>query len=145
MSSERDVSPVNARLIVLGAGSAVTTFLLAGAATIELLGAGEAPAIGIIGVFVGIVVGLLAGVIVSMSADRLSGTAASALVAYATFGVAFVAIAGMRYVNVPYADTVFTFPIHIGVSVVAAVVVALFAIRGRLGNRLTTSKPLSES
>lgn len=139
MVSERDISPVNARVIALGAGSAVTTFLLAGAATIELLGAGEAPATGIIGVFAGVVAGLLAGVIVSMSADRLSGTAASALVAYATFGVAFVTIAGMRYVNVPYADTVFMFPVHIGVSVVAAVVIALFAVRGGLGNRPATA------
>lgn len=113
-------------------GTAITTFLLAGAATIVLLGAGEAPAIGIIGVFVGVVVGLLAGGITSVYGDRLSGTAALALFAYATFGVAFVGIAGMSYVNMPYADEVFTFPVHIGVSVVAAVVVALLAIRGRL-------------
>lgn len=130
---------MNARTVALGAGTAVTTFLLAGAATVELLGAGEAPAIGIIGVFIGVVAGLLAGVIVSVYADRLSGIAASILVAYATFGVAFVAIAGMRYVNVPYADTVFTFPVHIGVSVMAAVVIALLAIRGRLGKQTITA------
>jgi hypothetical protein len=130
---------MNARIVALGAGTAVTTFLLAGAATVELLGAGEAPAIGIIGVFIGVVAGLLAGVIVSVYADRLSGIAALILVAYVTFGVAFVAIAGMRYVNVPYADTVFTFPVHIGVSVMAAVVIALLAIRGRLGKQTITA------
>lgn len=117
----------------------VTTFLLAGAATIELLGAGEAPAIGIIGVFVGIITGLQAGGIVSVYADRLSGIAASALVAYAMFGVAVVAIAGTRYVKVPYADDVFTFPVHIGVSVVVAVVVALLTTRGGLGERTATA------
>ncbi len=112
---------------------------MAGAATIELLGAGEAPAIGIIGVFVGIITGLQAGGIVSVYADRLSGIAASALVAYAMFGVAVVAIAGTRYVKVPYADDVFTFPVHIGVSVVVAVVVALLTTRGGLGERTATA------
>lgn len=122
---------MNARTLALGAGTAVTTFLLAGAVTIELLGAGEAPGIGIVGVFVGLVVGLLAGGIVGVYADRLSGIAASTLVAYATFGVAFVAIAGMSYVNVPGADDVFSFPVHVGVSLVAALVVALLTGRRR--------------
>lgn len=130
---------MKARTIALAAGSAVTTFLIAGAATIELLGAGEAPAIGIIGVLVGIITGVLAGGIVTVYADRLSGIATPALVAYATFGVAFVMIAGTRYVNVPYADDVFTFPVHIGVSVVIAVVVALLTIRGGLDNRAATA------
>lgn len=130
---------MNARTIALGAGTAVTTFLLAGAATIELLGAGEAPAIGIIGVFVGVVAGLLAGGIVSVRAGRLSEIATSALVAYATFGVTSVAIAGMSYVNVPYADDVFTLPVHIGVSIVVAVVVTLLAIRDGLGERTATA------
>lgn len=130
---KRDITPMNTRTIALGAGTAVTTFLLTGAATIELLGAGEAPATGIIGVFVGLVIGLLVGGIVSVYADRLSGIAASALVAYATFGVAFVAIAGMSYVNVPGVDDVFSFPIHIGVSFVAALIVSSLASHGRRG------------
>lgn len=129
---------MNTRTIALGAGTAVTTFLLAGAVTIELLGAGEAPAIGIIGVFVGLVTGLLAGGIVGVYADRLSGIAGSILVGYATFGIAFVAIAGMSYVNVPGADDVFSFPVHIGVSVVAAVIVASLAARGGFGERPAT-------
>ena len=124
---------MDTRTIALGAGAAVTTFLLTGAATIELLGAGEAPAIGIIGVFVGLVIGLLVGGIISVYADHLSGIAASALVAYATFGVAFVAIAGMSYVNVPGVDDVFSFPIHIGVSFVAALTVSLLAGHGKRG------------
>ena len=126
---------MNARTVALGTGAATTTFLVAGAATIELMGAGEAPGIGIVGVFVGVVSGLMAGVIVSVYAARLSGVAASVLVAYATFGVAFVAIAGLRYVNLPHADAVFTFPVHLGVSVVTAVVVALLTVRRSRGNR----------
>jgi hypothetical protein len=124
---------MSARTVALGAGTAVTTFLLAGAAAIELLGAGKSPAIGIIGVFVGVITGIVAGAMVSVYAARLSGIPASALVAYATFGVAFVVVAGMRYVNVPYADDVFTFPVQIGASVTVAVVVALAYRSGRLG------------
>ncbi|SFG79807.1 hypothetical protein SAMN04488063_2979 [Halopelagius inordinatus] len=130
---------MTARTTALGAGAAVTTFLLAGAATIELLGGGEAPAVGIIGVFVAVIAGLLAGGIVSVYADRLSRTASSVLVAYATFGVAFVAIAGMSYVNVPYVDDVFTFPVRIGVSIVVAVVVALLASRRKSGEGTGTA------
>lgn len=111
----------------------MTTFLVAGAATIELLGPGAAPAIGIVGVLVGVLAGLVAGAVVGAFADRLSVLAALGLVAYAAFGVAFVAIAALRYVNVPYADDVFTFGVHVAVSVLAAVVVALLASRGRLG------------
>jgi hypothetical protein len=139
MLSKFDALPMNARTIALGLGAAVATFLLAGAATIELLGAGEAPGIGIIGVVVGVAAGLLAGGLVSVYAGRLSGIAASALVAYATFGVAFIAIAGLRYVNVPYADDTFTFPVHLGVSVVAAVVVALLIDRAGSDGRTATA------
>lgn len=126
---------MNIRTIAIGAGTAITTFLLAGAATIELLGAGEAPGIGILGVFVGLVAGLLAGGIVVVAADGLSRGPAALLVGYAAFGVAVLAIAGMSYVNVPGADDVFTFPVHIGASVGVAILFALAAWQGRLGGR----------
>lgn len=115
---------MNARTVALGVGTAMTTFLVAGAATIELLGAGEAPAIGVLGVLVGVVAGLLAGGIVSVYADRLPSTVA-AVVAYATFGVVFVTIAGASYLDAPYVDSVLTFRIHVAVSVSAAAVVGL--------------------
>lgn len=121
---------MNARTIGIGAGTAVTTFLVAGALTIELLGAGEAPGIGIVGVFVGFVMGLVAGGVAGAYADRLSGSAAAALIGYAVFGVAFLTIAGMSYVNVLGADDVFTFPVHVAVSLMAAIVVALLVARG---------------
>lgn len=116
---------MNARSAILGIGTAVTTFLVAGASTIELLGAGEAPGLGIVGVFVGLLVGLLAGVLAGAFADRLSEIPAAALVAYAAFGVAFVAIAALRYVNVPGADAVLTFPVTVATSVIVALLVAL--------------------
>ncbi|KYH24216.1 hypothetical protein HAPAU_36870 [Halalkalicoccus paucihalophilus] len=100
---------MNIHTIAFGVGAAVTTFLFTGAMSIQLLGAGEAPGIGIIGVFVGLVAGLLAGVTVSVYADSLRGLAHTILVAYAMFGVTVVAIAGMSYVNIPSSDNVFTF------------------------------------
>lgn len=121
------------RTIVLAVGAAITTFLLVGATTIELLGAGEAPGIGIIGVFVGFLTGLLAGAAVGAFATRLSGLAATALVGYAAFGITFMLIAGLRYVNVPGADDVFTFPVHVGISIVVAALLALSV--GRRGLR----------
>jgi len=116
---------MNARTVAIALGTAVTTFLLVGAVTIELLGAGEAPGIGILGVFAGFVAGVVAGVLVAVAGDRITGLPAAALVGYATFGTTFLAIAGMSYVNVPGVDDVFTFPVRLGVSAVVAVVAAL--------------------
>jgi hypothetical protein len=116
---------MNRRTLGLAIGSAITTFLLVGAATIELLGAGEAPGIGIVGVFVGVVAGLIAGGVVSGYGNRVAGLTERALIAYATFGIVFVGLAGIRYVNVPGADDVITFPVQIGVSVLGAVALAV--------------------
>lgn len=128
---------MNVRTIALGLGAALTTFFLVGAATIQLMGPGEAPAIGIIGVFVGFVAGVLAGAVVSIYADRLAGLLSAVLVGYATFGIVFIAIAGLRYVNVPGADDLFTFPVHLGVSVVVASVVAVLDSQGIFGEQST--------
>jgi len=125
---------MNPRYFLLGLASAVTTFLLAGAVTIEILSTwyGESPGVGILGVGVGVVVALLVGTVVTFTGDRLSGWRAAALVAYGAFGVAFLAIAGLSYVNVPGADEVFTFPVHIAASLVIAIVAAILASRGRV-------------
>jgi len=121
---------MNARTVALAIGTAVTTFLLVGAVTIELLGAGEAPGIGILGVFVGLVAGLVAGGLVGVTGDRVAGLPAAALVGYAAFGTTFLAIAAMSYVNVPGVDDVFTFPVRLGASAVVAVVAALATAYG---------------
>jgi hypothetical protein len=124
---------MNARTVAIALGSAVTTFLLVGAMTIELLGAGEAPGIGILGVFAGLVAGLVTGGLVAVTGDRIAGLLAAVLVGYATFGVTFLAIAGMRYINVPGVDDVFTFHVHLGVSAVVAVIAGLGTVyRGQI-------------
>ena len=117
---------MNLRNLSLGVAAAVTTFLLAGALSISVLGGlyGDSPGVGILGVLAGLVTGLAAGVVVVLFAARLAGITAAALVAYGTFGVAFLAIAGLQYVNVPGADAVFTFPVHLATSALVAVFVA---------------------
>lgn len=123
---------MNARRTVFGLGAAVTTFLLVGAATIELLGVGGSPAVGILGVFAGVVAGLLAGVLAGTYGDTLPRSTGPALTAYATLGLVFVAIPTLSYINVPGADAVFSLPAHVGISVGAAIVAALLtAFRGR--------------
>lgn len=69
--------------------------------------------------------------LVAVYLDHLAGLARATLVAYASFWIAFVAIAGTRHVNLPGADDVFTFPVH-----VAAVVVAV--LTGREGRERGT-------
>lgn len=124
---------INTRPPVLGVACGITTLLLVGALTISVLGSqyGESPGVGILGLFSGVVAGLIAAVVVGVTADRFEGWAASALVAYGTFGAAFLGIAGVQYVNVPGADDLFAFRIHLLTSLLLAVVVAGVDHRGR--------------
>jgi hypothetical protein len=123
---------MNARTIALGLAGAVTTFLVVAALTIQLLSGpyGESPGVGILGVFAGAVGALLAGIAIAAVAGRVSRRVLVGFVAYGTLGVAFLGVALLRYVNVPGADELFTFPVHIGVSVLLAVVAASLAGRG---------------
>lgn len=115
---------MNGRSVFLGIASAVTSFLLAGAVTIVAIGDrwGDSPGVGIVAVFVGFVTALVVGLVVVAAGDRLTGTAASLLVAYATFGVAFLGIAALQYSNVPLSEELFPFPAHFATSVVVAVI-----------------------
>lgn len=132
---------MNYRTLSLGLASAVTTFLLVGALSISVLGGlyGDSPGVGILGVLAGLVAGLVAGGVVATFAGRVTGLGAAALVAYAAFGVTFLAIAALQYVNVPGADAVFTFPVHLGTSAVVAMVVAAAAFLR--GGRAEGAKP----
>lgn len=125
---------MDSRDVLLGLASAVTTFLLAGAVTIEILSTwyGESPGVGILGVGIGVVVALLVGAVVTLIGERLSGLRAAALVAYGAFGVAFLVIAGLSYVNVPGADEMFTFSVHLTISLVVAIVAAVLVSRRRV-------------
>jgi hypothetical protein len=122
---------MNARSLALGLGTAVTTFLLVAAAAIEFAPAawGDSPGVGIVGVLVGLVLGLAAGAAVTFGVPIISRAVRAAVVGYAALGVTYLGIAAMRYVNVPGADDVFTFPVHLGVSLLVAVVAAVLVIR----------------
>ena len=87
------------RYLSLGLTTGVTTFLLAGAVTVERLGAwyGDSPGVGILGISVGVVIGLLAGVVVTSSA--LSSDCSGTRGVWA-FGITFLVIAGPSYANV---------------------------------------------
>lgn len=127
---------MDARTLTLGIGAAVTTFLLTAAAAIELAPSawGDSPGVGIVAVFLGLVVGLLVGAVVAVGAvgaASLSRTGRAALVADATRGVTFFAIAAMSYVNAPGVDDLFTFQIRLGASLLVALVAGVLAVRGR--------------
>lgn len=121
------------RSLLLALASGVTTLLVAGAVAIEVAGASGlgGPGVGILGVLAGLVAALLAAVVVGLLAvsERLSRTALAALVAYGTFGVAFLGVAALRYVNVPGADETLSMPIQIGLSLGCALAAGIVAAR----------------
>jgi hypothetical protein len=122
---------MNYRDVLLGVACGVTTFLFAGAGTIVAIGDrfGDSPGVGILAVGAGLFAGLLAAFLGTIASDRLSGVPARALLAYGVFGVTFLGIAALQYVNVPGADAVFSFPVHLGVSVLVAVLAGVFGQR----------------
>lgn len=123
---------MNSRSLLLALGASVTTFLLAGAAAIESLGtAFGGPGVGILGVAAGLFLGLLVAVAVALTAHRLPGRWRTLLAGYGSFGVAFLAVAALRYVNAPGADEAFTFPVHVATSVLVALVVVVVTGRRR--------------
>lgn len=67
--------------------------------------------------------------------SRRFGVWLTALIVYASFGVVFVGIAGLSYVNVPGADSVFTFPVHVGTSLLLALAAAALATHRRAPGR----------
>ena len=122
------------RTPLLGVACGVTTFLLVGAGTIEALATQYGgPGVGILGVFAGALGGLGVAVLVGVTADRLRGWAATAVVGYGAFGAGFLGVAALRYVNVPGADDLFAFPVHLATSLVVAVAAAALDHRSRPG------------
>lgn len=130
---------MNLRAPLLGVACGVTTLLVVGALTITALSGpfGDSPGVGILGLFAGLFAGLTAAVVVGVGADRLAGWRLSALVAYGAFGTAFLLVAGLQYVNVPGADDLFTFPVHLATSALLAAAVTLLDARRRRSGGVT--------
>jgi hypothetical protein len=65
---------------------------------------------------------------VTVFGSRLTTIPTVALVAYATFGVTFLGLVALRYVNVPSADEMLTFPIRVGFSLIFTIVTAVMTL-----------------
>lgn len=118
---------MNPRKPLAAVGSAATTFLVVGAVVIEVAtaatGADVAP--GIVGVAVGVLAAIAALVLVAWRWDGLGDTARNVLLGYAAFGLAFLCLSALSYVNVPGARAYLSVPLSAGISAVVAVVVAI--------------------
>lgn len=112
--------------LVTVAGAAVTTFLVAGAATIEAVTAAVGGDIGpgIIGVFVGVVAGLLAAWAVAWRWSRLDRPGRSLLLGYGAFGLTLLFLAFLSYVNTPGVDEYLGFQANLVIAAIVAVAAA---------------------
>ena len=118
---------MNPQRLAAAAGAAVSTFLLVGAATIEVVFAATRADVGpgIIGVFAGVVAGLVAASLVASRWGRASPRGRSVLLGYAAFGLTVVFLASLSDVNVPGADAVLSVRRNVAIGVAVAVLVAL--------------------
>lgn len=130
-SPAADQLPVNPRKLAAFLGAPVTTFLLAAAITIEALTAATGADVGpgIVGVLVGALAAIAAFLLVAWRWDRLSDAARHLLAGYAAFGLAFLFLSALSYVNVPGARQYLDVPLNLGVAAVVAVAVALVGRR----------------
>lgn len=115
------------RTIVAAAGSAATTFLLVGAAVIEAVTAATGADIGpgIVGVGLGALAAIVAFVLVSIRWSRLGTVEQWILLGYAAFGLSFLFLSALGYVNVPGARTTLSVPLNAAIAAVVAIAVAI--------------------
>jgi len=115
------------RHLLAALGAAATTFLLVGAVVIEVVSAATGADVGpgIVGVGVGALAAIAALALVSWRWNRLSEAAQHLVLGYAAFGLAFLLLSALSYVNVPGARTYLSVPLNAGIAAVVAVVVAL--------------------
>ena len=117
---------MDGRQLLAAVGSALTTLLLVGAVVIEVVagatGADVGP--GIVGVAVGVLAALVALVLVVARWGRLGPSARPLVLGYAAFGLAFLVLSALSYVNVPGARQYLSVPLHAGIALVIALVVA---------------------
>lgn len=113
--------------LLAAVGSALTTLLLVGAVVIEAVAAvtGADVGPGIVGVAVAALAALVVLVLVAARWDRLPWTARPFVLGYAAFGLAFLALAALSYVNVPGARQHLSVPLNAGISIVVAALVAV--------------------
>lgn len=118
---------MNLQKLAAVAGAAVTTFLLVGAATIELVFAGTGADVGpgIVGVFAGVAAGLVAAWLVAWRWGTVPEWGRSALLGYATFGLVMLFLAFLSYVNTPGVDELLSIELNLVIAAVVALAVAV--------------------
>ena len=118
---------MNLQKYVAVAGAAVTSFLLVGAATIEVVYAATQADVGpgIIGVFAGVVAGLIAATLVTWRWGAVAEWVRSTLLGYAAFGLTILFLAFLSYVNTPGVDTYLDLRTNVVIGAAVAVVVAI--------------------
>lgn len=114
-------------MLVAALGSAVTTFLLVGAVVIEVVAAATGADVGpgIAGVGVGALAAVVAAVLVGIGWNRAGRAGQWTLLGYAAFGLTFLFLSGLSYVNVPGARQYLDVPLNVGIAAVVALVVAV--------------------
>jgi hypothetical protein len=129
------------RKLLIGVGTAITTFLLVDAAALELLPSfvGEGFDVVTAALALGALAALLAGALVTFQSGLLNLVAKATLAAYAVFGVAFVVLWWLTTNDVAGAASMLTLPVQIGVSLAAAVVTAFIALRRNRGRAVASA------
>jgi hypothetical protein len=116
---------MNLRRLATAVGSGTSTFLIVGAAVIELVGVDIAA--GIVGVFSGFIAALVATASVFGWWGRIGSSLRRVLDAYAAFGLAFVFVWFLRYGHVANLDDVVDVPGQLAIAVVVAIAVYLWS------------------
>ena len=118
---------MTARSLVAAIGGAASTFLIVGAVVIEAVTAATGADIGpgIIGVGVGAIAAIAALVVVSIRWGHLGVTGQWLLLGYAAFGLSFLFLSALSYVNVPGARATLSVPLNAGIAAVVAVTIGI--------------------
>lgn len=118
---------MNLQRLATVAGAGVTTILVVGAATIEIVTAvvGGDIGPGIVGVGVGLLAGLAAVAAVQWRWGRLEHRSRSVFFGYAAFGLTVLFLAFLSYVNVPGVDEYLDFALNLYIAAAVAVAAAV--------------------
>lgn len=115
------------RSLVAAIGGAASTFLIVGAVVIEAVTAATGADIGpgIIGVGVGAIAAIAVLVVISIRWSQLGVTGQWLLLGYAAFGLSFLFLSALSYVNVPGARATLSVPLNAGIAAVVAVTIGI--------------------
>lgn len=131
---------MNLRKLLVGSGVAITTFVLVATLGVDLLTPvlEATTAAELVSIALGIVLAIAAGALVSFKAALLSRMAWASLVAYAAFGVTYLAIWSAVMLGT-VSDVAVNGAVHLGSSLVVALLVAAIYLRRRSRKRVAAA------